>query len=377
MRKKLSGPLNIGFIVAFCALLLFYPLMSLLPGHNDNTENKTLFQFPKITKENVLQVPSYFDTYLDDHVPFKSAITRMRSRLIVQGLNTSTGNTVILGKNGFLFYDSKYDGGSDTMADYAATNHYSQEQMAFYAGRLEALRQICAERGVPFYLMICPNKESVYSENMPDYVNRHDGLTRADVFVDYLRTHTAIEVIYPKDALVAAKANNMLYYRNDTHWNEIGGFIGARCLLNATLGIPMPEQPYIMATEEVVLESPYVFGDLANTLSLRSVLPDLFYRPIGNFPVFSMDGIIGDYFYDSHLVSTGNQGNASIMMVRDSFFTAVHAYMAGYFSRGDFFWYTPDALPQALEQMSALQPDIFVYEVVERNLDHMLNGMIF
>ena len=376
MQKNSAEFTHIWLITFFLLLLLLYPLLYLFPGHDNNTENRTLFKFPKVTSENATSIPKYIDSYIDDHMPFKSATTRFYSRFMVEALHTSTANTVILGKSKFLFYDSKYDGGSDTVADYAVTDPYSEEKLSHYARQLEKLQKEFAKIGTKFYLMIAPNKESIYPEFMPDYVNRYSEKTRADVLVNYLRTHSVVPVIYPKDALLAAKANNMLYYRNDTHWNELGGLIAARSLLNATLDIPMPKESYILATEEAGVKNLEVFMDLANNLSLRTVLPELFYKPVEESRPFSMDGEIGDYYYGSHLISFGDQDSTSIMMVRDSFFSSVHAYMAGYFSRGDFFWTSPKELMQILEQASEQKPDIFVYEIVERNLDENMRAIM-
>lgn len=49
--------------------------------------------------------------------------------------------------------------------------------------------------------------------------------------VDYLREKTDIPIIYPKERSNLLDSGYELYYKTDSHWNQIGGYIGARSLL--------------------------------------------------------------------------------------------------------------------------------------------------
>ena len=54
-----------------------------------------------------------------------------------------------------------------------------------------------------------------------------------DQIVEYLKTNTDIRVVYPYEELMRFKEkypDEPLYYHLDTHWNELGAYIGAKAL---------------------------------------------------------------------------------------------------------------------------------------------------
>ena len=57
-----------------------------------------------------------------------------------------------------------------------------------------------------------------------------DDYTCVDRLVDYLKENTDIRIVYPKQELLKVKEENpdiLLYRKLDTHWNNVGGYIGS------------------------------------------------------------------------------------------------------------------------------------------------------
>lgn len=82
-----------------------------------------------------------------------------------------------------------------------------------------------------------------------------------------MREHTGIRVVYPYDEMMEAKRsinNRLLYYKTDTHWNELRTYIGTSGLLKE-LGIQIPE---LHSKEILIEETNDTPGDLANILNL-------------------------------------------------------------------------------------------------------------
>ena len=73
-----------------------------------------------------------------------------------------------------------------------------------------------------------------------------------DFLRDYLREHTDLRVLWLEDDLKAYRQEHpedLLYYRLDTHWNLLGGYIGARAVLKE-LGVTIPEPSALEKTKK-------------------------------------------------------------------------------------------------------------------------------
>ena len=138
---------------------------------------------------------------------------------------------VLVGKTGlgsvWLYHES-------TRADTEGTNLYSEAQLNLLKTVMEGRAKWCADRGIAFYFLITPNKDSVYPEYLPDS-RQLAGNRRIDQVVNYLRENTTVKVIDVRDALSAAKAarpGESLYYPLDSHWNNNGGYAAYEAVMN-------------------------------------------------------------------------------------------------------------------------------------------------
>lgn len=82
--------------------------------------------------------------------------------------------------------------------------------------------------------------------------------------VDYLKKHTDVRIVYPYGEMLDAKkeVKEDLYYSADTHWNQIGGYVGASCLLKE-LGIETKPLKDLTITKK-----DHHIGDLSKMLGL-------------------------------------------------------------------------------------------------------------
>ena len=137
------------------------------------------------------------------------------------------GEATIIGRYNWLFLD-----GYGNLPYYKATNILSAEDMQAYLDKLEEIQTLCDEKGIEFAVIISPNKDQVYSEYMPSYTVE-DEYKRTERFVDFVKANSDIAITYPIDELKYADRYWQTYYRYDTHWNKMGGFIGTMALYSA------------------------------------------------------------------------------------------------------------------------------------------------
>ncbi len=76
--------------------------------------------------------------------------------------------------------------------------------------------------------MVAPDKESIYPEYLPAYLQRPGAATQLDQLVEYLHKHSDVEIVDLRPALRAARHSGDVYYAHDTHWNDRGALAGYR-----------------------------------------------------------------------------------------------------------------------------------------------------
>ena len=166
-REKGTKILLIGSFAASLVLpTLVYPAVR---SHLDqqNYENRELASFPELSAANFDNIPTEFEAYYNDHVPFKNLFVKAKTKLDLELLNESSISDVTVGKENWLFYTVSEDG-EDALADYQRTNLYTADEKTALADAITSVNEKMKERGIRFVMFEAPNKESVYAEYMPE-----------------------------------------------------------------------------------------------------------------------------------------------------------------------------------------------------------------
>lgn len=268
---------------------------------------------------------------------------------------------VLSGKGKWLFYKTKTDG--DPIADYEGTNLYTEETMEKKAQSVLAFQKKLADRGTKLAMLVVPNKEQIYSEYMPDtYV--HAEKSRSDLLIEYL-SQKGVNIVSPKKDLLDIHMSQQIYYYYDTHWNQLGAYIGVRNAL-ASWGISMPDLSERTYSSRNLYGNFHYCGqdDLARMVGLRDVLTDeIEYEVDGtvlmDWPTFEAQQ---SHKKVSHLVNENAPVKKSVFLIGDSFRPAMVPALREQFSDvyvilQDF--YTPDMFDE-------INPDYLLLEYSER-----------
>ena len=178
-RETGTKILLIGSFAASLVLpTLVYPAVR---SHLDqqNYENRELASFPELSAANFDNIPTEFEAYYNDHVPFKNLFVKAKTKLDLELLNESSISDVTVGKENWLFYTVSEDG-EDALADYQRTNLYTADEKTALADAITSVNEKMKERGIRFVMFEAPNKESVYAEYMPDSVRVYGSESRLD-----------------------------------------------------------------------------------------------------------------------------------------------------------------------------------------------------
>lgn len=348
---------QIMFILLFiCGIVLPVPLWKLMGAGADvqSSDNRVLAERPVFSAGNYSGFARAYEDYFNDHLPFREELIETQAMTDFL-LFKNSSDRVIAGKEGWLFYSVKYDG--DPMADYDGSKPLSKSELKAIARNCETMDAYMKERGGEFILFIAPNKERVYSEYMPDKYGAPAENDNVTTLVSYIREHTDVKVVYCYEDLMAEKGKTAepLYYKTDTHWNQYGAYVGSSRLLGE-LGIKLPQATAVKAGEGS--------GDLARLLHLSAMFA-------GADNEYEMEGFKpeGERYdnegYHSEIRYVNAAGDPRrVYMCRDSFGDAMVDYVGSCFAETKFI-YQQDF---SLKDVKEFEPDILVYEVVERYL---------
>lgn len=349
-------------IGSFLSLIILPAILyKFIPEENKKSnENRTLASRPVLNIDNYNEYPELYESYFNDALAFKNNLTNLNSRIKYNLFNISSNEAVIKGKDNWLFYDSKYKNDGDVLADYQRTNYYSDNMLDKFKKSLNAKKEFLDSLGIEFYVYVASNKEEIYSEYMPDYYVRLKEQSKTDLVVDFLKENTDINIIYPKDTLVENKDKYQLYYKNDTHWNQYGAYLGFRELMTA-MGMDTPSLEELAVDENLKTN-----GDLANMINMSLELKEI--DPIVRYKKDIQVQLVEDKGKLMNRYKTTNLNGRKLLTYRDSFWVNMAPFLAREFEDSAFIWGVPFNYAQVEKEM----PDVVILEVVERNLEYLI-----
>ena len=266
------------------------------------------------------------------------------SKLLTGGTYMES-NEVLLGKDGWLFYKATGDG--TPLYDYMGINHFSEEELAKVYDNLVAIGDGISARGMDVIFMTVPNKEQVYSEYMPDTVDKINDKSRLDELTEYIESKGGLIAdrygyADTSKVLRACKDTYPLFYRTDTHWTECGSYLALMELRRAM------DQRVTPIDEVVFTDKGGFVGDLAKISGSRDEYSDV-------NPVIDASSINDDSTKDQVMLIIGDSfGDAMIH-------SAKHFYKEVYWVR----------LKEYTDELDRYEPDVVVVECVERYLSDL------
>ena len=366
---------KILYLILFAVFILAPVLVFLLVQDYVDTENyeqRTLAAFPWSEESEADGVPttidtaaSEFESWFEDHLPFRNQLLTLYGLFEYEVLHTSTSDSVIVGKDGWLFYKGAQVADEDPVGDYMGTNLLTEEELETIAANFTAARDELEAMGSEFYIYFAPNKERVYSEYMPDMYGEVSEYSSLQQVVDYLTENTDLNVICAYDDLMEYKEENPdtpIYFKYDTHWNMLGAYVAAEKLVTE-MGFT-----FVDLSEMEITTIDYADYDLARLLHLQKILTDDSYYVLKGYTPHDMTMTTEDgytYYYDTQ---DGTAPGQKLFVIGDSFSTHLTPYVACHFLNSTSTFYYSYTYEMLLEE----QPTVVVYEAVERYIGNMV-----
>ncbi|TMJ01375.1 MAG: hypothetical protein E6G97_15940 [Alphaproteobacteria bacterium] len=356
----------------FAAAILVGSVGAFMPYDSVPTqqEQRTLASFPSGAEfAHPTIIPARITAFFSDNFGGRKLLTREYFRVRLKVLRSDLGAGLVLGKEGSLVLNGEIRSSRHL--------HRIEPQTLEHIRRL--LNSWCSyarERGAVFVFVIAPNKTTIHPF-LPDYLPISDRPSVIEALQALPLDCPAIKVDL-RAPFRRAAANELLYYKWGSHWNEAGGLIMWRAIKQAVeregpplswpnskltvtrrpaapledsmwawFGLPDPEQ---------IMLKQHAFGDIAYDSSAAS-------RPRAKILVFG----------DSFLLWTGTtpteiMGRYTLWALspQDQF-----EYQTGDLQKDG--WVIAAHPPQKqIEIMDAFRPNIVVLEIVERGIDQLI-----
>jgi len=141
---------------------------------------------------------------------------------------TREQDKVAEGKDGWMFLvrDTNH-----VMHQHTGRLRFTPRQVEDWRYVLETRVAWLAARQIPYFFMVPPNTHAVYPEFLPDDVVPVAERPVLQLIGHLREAESKAALIYPVEELVAHKAQDLVYIKTDTHWNELGAFVAYKRLM--------------------------------------------------------------------------------------------------------------------------------------------------
>lgn len=356
-----SSRIDIVFLAVFFGLL-YVPMLHIDDGETSEKEKRMLAPYQPLFKDGQINF-SYgkdFEKWYNDRFFGRERLIKRWDELKYT-LSGKESRSALRGEDYWLFYK-----GNNSVQNFRNAVLFSKEELEKIGENLTELHNWAEKHNKHFYYFIAPDKNKVYGEYFPDYIKkvRPDEEGRAYQLVNYLRKNTPVRAMYPLKELKEHKKDGLVYWKNDTHWNEYGAYIGYQVLMKE-ISRNFPD----LKAVQPVFDQEYVFdGDMGGMISMKKEwYKDTYYKRSA-------------LRSSCRLVSTEENGagnlfclnpdmKRNLFIMRDSFSENLEPYLNATFKKMYMKW-RYGLFSRDMEELA--DSDVIVLETVERMLPELL-----
>lgn len=338
------------------------------PTAFENRAPETLPELP-LTREALRDYPIRFERYFSDSFGLRGSLVGLDhwTKAVVFGV--SPVSNVLIGKQGWLYFRGEDGKAFDRW--YRGSEPFTDAEISALRDELLRRHDFLAGRGIPFLVVVVPDKYSVYPEFLPDWAALSTPQAPLDRVVADLTRYPRLRFIDLRRPLRAAKGADRLYYQTDSHWNYVGATVGyaaimaevARLLPGLAIA-PVQRPPYVAGVD-------YVSGDLAQMLGLPQQWREDDLAPFSKILATpelrcaQRDASAETPGFEIYVYRCPNAPRFTALVYRDSNAIPLIPMLAENFARSTFV--SSAQFDAAL--VERLQPNIVVEETVERTLN--------
>ncbi len=359
---------NIFLVLNFCAILILPHIFLLLKENTQSDKNKKEVAFPKLDFPHVDQFRVHFDKYYKESFGGKNSLVKLNTSIQYHILQSSPlPESVVLGEEGWFFLGNKY---GNIINENIGLETFSKKDLDKIGANIQNSKEYLEQYGIKYYVCVAPNKHAVYNSFLPSYL-RNRSTTKLEQLKHYLETKE-FELIDLKDYFHQYDSLR-LFHKTNTHWNDIGAFLGYKRLLSSI-------QKDFDGLKSFELDDFHIDTlikqreDLTNMIKIDIEEEHIVLKPKERFQSIELEKqltVPDNYFRhpDNYEYRYKGIGNLKVLVFRDSFSTGMIQFLKEYFGEIIFVWHH-DFNKEIIE---AEKPDIVIHEFIERDIDKLKN----
>lgn len=361
--KKISKIL----FLAVSVMLLVVPMLATntKPDQVSELDNAKLIEFP------VLRLGGFrsgIEEYVSDRVGFRDEMITLYQKFCGLAFQKLVHPLYVYGKEGHIM----------SPLDLVTYQHLdvSEEYIENFTDYLESLEEFCQNQGAEFLFYLCPNKETIYPEYFPDGYNVKNQPSRSDRILERLN-EKGVAYLSPKELFLSLKGKELLYnVKYDTvHWNETGEFYGHQQIIHYF----NKDFPRMGELEWKEFEITQIYQQMlqSSRLEIEEIVPHnilIDTDAVRDDEIFGQIAVTSPTEYYMHYKNETalRNGMPKVLIFGDSYFSNSAKYYINHSSELTLMHCTN--MPNIEYYISVLQPDIVIYEVVERVLQMSWNS---
>ncbi|CAG0976627.1 hypothetical protein ANAEL_01488 [Anaerolineales bacterium] len=284
----------------------------------------------------------------------------------------AVGDTIfnggLVGKDSWLFYTGDY-----SIHDYQKTELMGPSRLGYLVGMLESLDKQVTQNGGTVWVMIPPDKNTIYPQYMPHQIPVIGQTSRLDQLTDYLQKNTEINLLDLRPLFIDVSQSSQIYYRFDAHWNCLGAYYGSNELLTQVSALH-PEVQTRPLTD-------YKLGSMTDsTLDIARVMGlELQEETVTLTPKFPIGSISYESYDDSAAIMAAANSQTDLptaLVIHDSFYTeCLNQFLEPQFSQVIFSHYEKTKFSDYLKLIETEKPDVVIVEFAERHIEYFFRLM--
>ncbi|MBQ8476229.1 hypothetical protein IJ531_04115 [bacterium] len=348
----MKSKIDIVFLVIFF-VFLFVPLSHIDKESISKQENRTLAKFEPLFKNGKVNFnfPLQFSEWFNDRFFLRKQFISIYS--YKNKFNKKAVNKVIIGREGWLFL-----GWKSSIASYSNSIYFTKEELTQIDNFFREINEFCKNNNKKFLIVIPPDKSKIYGEFYSDLIKQKNKYSRAQQLVDYINSNSKVPIVYLQDVLLENKKDELLYYKHDSHWNQLGGYIGYREIMRI-----LNLKPYTVKKYTVVKGK----DDLNNMLDDKlKIKENVFYKVPDTSDIKAGCRETKNKHDTFDMYCNNPKQKLNLLMYQDSFILAMRPYFEHSFKVSDFRWNWD------IKTSDFKDADIIIFEMVERELGTLI-----
>lgn len=374
--------IKILYVIVFIILIGGVAVSSLL-GYG-KTDKET---FVMMEKRNPTAKPlwawerenlkKYFDglnSWVNDNFAFRTQMIQYYSTFLYLGGVSANQQKIIVGKNDFLFLGNSFN---EVMDQVTGKIRFDEKQLTKWKSSFQLRSKYLDLLGIPFYAAMVPKKHTVYPEYLPDYIIP----AKENVFDQIMNSGPGFDLLHLKDTLIASKAywGDLLYNKTDSHWSEIGAYIGYLKIINH-LKTDSNDLAPLQLTKENFVVNPHPGGQNKIILNLlvdmhdydvNIIKPDKWNNQIvkTNYEGDTIPSNPFDYvYYHEKVIVHNSEKKYTLLVFEDSFSVRLSAFLNQSFGKIIYCHYSEPEAKEFTRLVERFKPDLVLYEFGEQSL---------